>query len=303
METTNAWTVLVSSKEPGALGLVERLGAAGISAARRDIELCDVAFVTNGKTYVHAELKNHRDFLASISTDCRYQEQTASMAEALVPFTFYLLQGYTAPPRTADDEQRKIQHALTRLQLSSSIAAVTALPEISRKRTHIAAVPLTTKDGLYEWIVYVHKNLVDAPELTDGVFAPLCDNVKHNYGTKPANRDQRRVYVEQLCRVTGIAEEKAKAIAIAYPSLRRLLEFLQSATDAKALVEAFRDLKVGMAHKGVENLYKQLLAPDEQRIQTWGRKRARSPQQPPGVGVEDAGDAVFQQQDAGDAGP
>ena len=256
-----AWEVLVSSKEPGALELVERLRATGMHARRCDIALCDVAFAKNGKTYVHAELKNHRDFLASISSDCRYQEQTASMAEAAVPFTFYLVQGYTSPAPLVED-QRKIQHALTRIQMSSSLQHVE-----QNKRAHIGTVPLTTPDALFEWIAYVHQNLVTEPDLTDGVFAPLSENVKHTYGTKPAHRDQARVYVEQLSRVTGIAEEKARAIAKTFPSWTQLLAFLQTAESVPCLVDHFKALKIGLAHKGVENLYKQLLHPDEQTLE------------------------------------
>lgn len=256
------WTVLVSCKEPNAQSLISRLKAADIQAERHDVPLCDVVFTKNGKTYVQAELKTHRDLLASITTDFRYHEQTASMSVSKVPYTFYLLHDYKAACGVFDVDQRKIEHAMTRVQLSGSLNAAH-----EGKRTHIGMVPLTSQDGVFAWIQYVHKHLVDDPSLTDGVFAPLTENVKHAFGTKPANRDQGRVYVEQLSRITGIADEKAKEIAKAFPTMLKLLTFLQNCQTPKEIVKFFSAKKVGLGKKAAQMMYMQLLGPDEQNFQ------------------------------------
>lgn len=261
-EEKDGWTVLVSSKEPNALELVARLNGAGIAAARHDIPLCDVAFVKNGKMYVQAEMKNQRDLVASITTDCRYHEQTASMSVSGVPYTFYLVSGYKTGAGMFELDQVKIEHAMTRVQLSGSLNVA-----MQSDRTHIGFVPLTSRDGVFSWIRYVHKNLVEDPKLTDGVLAPLTENVKHAFGTKPANRDQHRVYVEQLSRITGIGEEKAKEIAKVFPTMCGLLDFLRACETPKTLVAHFTSLKAGLGRKACEMLYRQLLGTDERKFQ------------------------------------
>lgn len=260
-ENSLEWTVLISSKEPHALDMVARLQRENICARRHDIDVCDIVFVKNGQTYVQAEMKSQRDLLASITSDCRYHEQTASMSVSSVPYTFYLLHGYKAPFGIFDMEQVKIEHAMTRVQLSASLKAAEAC-----NRTHIGLVPLTSRDALFSWIKYVHKNLVEDPTLTDGVFAPLTDNVKHAFGTKPSNRDQSRVYVEQLSRITGIADEKAKEIAKAFPSMSQLLTFLRKCETPKELTKFLSSLKVGLGKKAAEMMYKQLLSQEEQHF-------------------------------------
>ena len=258
-----AWKVLVSSKENNANDLVQRLEVAGISANTHDLALCDIVFVKNGKTYVQAECKSQRDLLASITVDCRYHEQTASMSVSGVPYTFYLLHGYRPGSGIFDAEQVKIEHAMTRVQLSGSLNAA---QQSETTRTHIGMVPLTSQDGVFSWIQYVHKNLVEDPVLTDGVLAPLTDNVKHAFGSKPANRGQSRVYEEMLSRVTGIAEEKARAVAKVYPTMSLLLDFLRGCQTPKEVVKSFSALKVGLGKKAAEHVYVQLLGSDEQKF-------------------------------------
>ena len=260
-----SWTVLVSSKENNAKDLVQRLEAAGISASTHDLSLCDIVFVRDGKTYVQAECKSPRDLLASITVDCRYHEQTASMSVSRVPYTFYLLHGYRPGSGIFDAEQVKIEHAMTRVQLSGSLNAAQQ-SETSRTRTHIGMVPLTSQDAVFSWVQYVHKNLVEDPVLTDGVLAPLTENVKHAFGSKPANRGQYRVYEEMLSRVTGIAEEKARAVAKAYPTMTSLLDFLRGCETPKEVVKSFSALKVGLGKKAAEHMYTQLLGTDEQKF-------------------------------------
>jgi len=259
-----SWTVLVSCKENNANDLVQRLQTAGISARTHDLALCDIVFVRDGKTYLQAELKSPRDLLASITTDCRYHEQTASMSVSGVPYTFYLLHGYRPGSGIFDAEQVKIEHAMTRVQLSGSLNAVQQQSEASR--THIGMVPLTSQDGVFSWIQYVHKNLVEDPVLTDGILAPLTENVKHAFGSKPANRSQSRVYEEMLSRVTGIAEEKARALSKTYPTMTLLLDFLRGCDTPKEVVKSFSALKVGLGKKAAEHVYVQLLASDEQKF-------------------------------------
>ena len=77
---------------------------------------------------------------------------------------------------------------------------------------------------------------MDDPVLTDGVLAPLTENVKHAFGTKPANRGQARVYVEQISRM-GIADEKAKVLAKAFPTMCMLLDFLRGCETPKEVVK------------------------------------------------------------------
>jgi hypothetical protein len=255
------WTVLVSSKEPNAQDLVGRLEAAGIRATRHDVPLCDIVFVLGGKTFVQAELKSQRDLLASITVDCRYHEQTASMSVSGVPYTFYLVHGYRPGGGVFDAEQCKLEHAITRVQLSGSLNAAT-----QSGRTHIGLVPLTSQDGVFSWIQYVHKNLVEDPVLTDGVLAPLTENVKHAFGTKPANRGQARVYVEQISRITGIADEKAKVLAKAFPTMCMLLDFLRGCETPKEIVKRLSAMKVGLGKKAAEMLYTQLLSAEEQKF-------------------------------------
>jgi ERCC4-type nuclease len=127
-----AWKVLVSSKEKDADALLARLRESGLDAEKLDIAVCDVAFVKDGKTYVQAELKTLRDMIASIG-DCRYHEQSASMSESGVPFTFYLIRGCRAGDLTSH-EQVSLEHSLTRVQLSAS--------KPQGKYTHIATVYL-----------------------------------------------------------------------------------------------------------------------------------------------------------------
>ena len=255
------WTVLISSKEPNAQDLVARLVEAGISANTHDLAVCDIVFELDRKTYVQAEIKTQRDLLASITVDCRYHEQTASMSVSGVPYTFYLLRGYRAGPGILNAEQIKIEHAMTRAQLSGSLNATQ-----QSTRTHIGMIPLTSEDGVFSWIQYVHKNLVEDPVLTDGVLAPLTDNVKHAFGSKPANRDQSRVYAEMLSRITGIAIEKARALSRVYPTMSILIEFLHQCETPAEIVKSFSALKIGLGKKAAEHVYVQLLRNDERKF-------------------------------------
>jgi hypothetical protein len=137
-------------------------------------------------------------------------------------------------------------------------------------------VPLA--NGVLEWIKYVHRNLVENPEASDGVFAPLCENVRHHYGPKPPKRDQAQVYVEQLARLSGISEAKAQSLAAVFPSLSELLRFLREAPDQRAVVQRLRDQRLGLADKAAEALFCQLLSPAERPFE-WAPgtkvKRAR----------------------------
>lgn len=271
--TAMAWTVHVSSKEHRAGDMVDALRSRGIVAQKTDLQVADVAFTRNDMTYVQAEIKKARDMVASI-TDCRYHEQSAAMAEVRVPFNFYLIMGYKPPDAFGAGDESKVQHALTRLQLSGPMN----LGNVS----HLGVVYLTSPESLIEWITYVHKNLVDDPERTTGVFAPLSSRVKHNFGTKPAHRGQARVYIEMLSRVTGIAEDKAKALTLHFPTMSLLLTWLREAASQEDIVTHLKGLKTGLADKAAESLYTQLLSPQEMRF-TWtsptsvGRKkRARA---------------------------
>lgn len=289
---TGGWKVLISSKEPDALVLVSRLLEEGISAERYDIPVCDIAIVKGDRTYVQAELKTQRDLVQSIVTDCRYHEQTASMSVSGVPFTFYLLHGYKAAFGISVDDQVKVEHGMTRAQLSSSLAKVQPPapleppeppPEPEQfeivdgagessgepgnvPRTHIGCIPITSPDGVFLWVKYVYRNLVEDPQLSDGVFAPLTENVRHAFGSKPAARSQTQVYVEQLSRLTGIGEEKAREIAKWFPSMGRLLDFLRGCDSAKQLVKHFTALKAGLGPKACERMYTQLLAKEERKF-------------------------------------
>jgi ERCC4-type nuclease len=260
-----SWTVHISSKEKGAKDLVATLVDRHIDAHRTDVEVADIVMTRGDRTYVHAEIKKASDMLASI-TDCRYHEQSAAMAESRVPFTVYLVEDYRAPCRFSPADETKIQHALTRLQLSG--------PMNTGSRSHIGVVYLTTPTALVDWIVYVHKNLVEDPATTDGIFAPLSSRVKHNFGTKPSRRDQARVYVEMLSRVSGLAEDKAKALAAVYPSMSALTAWLRGAQTQSEMVAHLRGLKIGLADKAAEALYTQLLAPSEQTV-IWTTSMAR----------------------------
>jgi hypothetical protein len=264
------WKVLISSKEPDALVLAARLHGVGIPAERYDIPVCDIAIVKGDRTYVQAELKTQRDLVQSIVTDCRYHEQTASMSISGVPFTFYLLHGYKAAFGVSLDDQVKVEHGMTRAQLSSSLSKVRDLfsdgEPSSIPRTHIGCIPITSPDGVFSWIQYVYKNLAEDPEIADGVFAPLTDNVKHAFGSKPAARAQVQVYVEQLSRLTGIGEEKAREIARWFPSMGRLLDFLRGCESSKQLVKHFTSLKAGLGPKACERMYTQLLSSEERKF-------------------------------------
>ena len=274
------WKVLVSSKEPDALVLVSRLLEEGIPAERYDIPVCDIAIVKGDRTYVQAEMKTQRDLVQSIVTDCRYHEQTASMSVSGVPFTFYLLHGYKAAFGISMEDQVKVEHGMTRAQLSSSIAKVQLSPSESDSeqfpltddepgnipRTHIGCIPITSPDGVFLWIKYVYRNLVEDPQLSDGIFAPLTENVKHAFGSKPAARSQHQVYVEQLSRLTGIGEEKAREIAKWFPSMGRLLDFLRGCESSKQLVKHFTSLKAGLGPKACERMYTQLLSKEERKF-------------------------------------
>jgi hypothetical protein len=66
---------------------------------------------------------------------------------------------------------------------------------------------------------------------------------------------QARVYVEQISRITGIADEKAKVLAKAFPTMCMLLDFLRQTS-----------LKVGLGKKAAEMLYTQLLSREEQKF-------------------------------------
>lgn len=241
--------------------MVRRLVQGGVCAEEYNLDLCDVAFVKDSKTYVHAEIKKHADLLASIGTDYRYHEQSASMGESCVPYCFYLLEGFRHPPNTTADDQRRIEHAMTRVQLSGPLGQVDG--PASSKRCHIAAIPLGSPDGVVSWICYVYRNLVEDPSVSDGVFAPLCENVRHTFGSKPAKRDQSRVYIEQLTRLSGISDNKAKSIADVFPSMSRLTEFLASADKPSTIADR---LQSGLGMKAAEMLYTQMLAPDERRF-------------------------------------
>lgn len=288
MASAEGWKVLVSSKEPDALVLVSRLLEVGIPAERYDIPVCDIAITRNGRTYVQAEMKTQRDLVQSIVTDCRYHEQSASMSISGVPFTYYLLHGYRAGFGISTEDQVKVEHAMTRVQLSSSLAKVQESPPpeqpvsddsdgsdagggsggapVAYPRTHIGCIPITSPDGVYSWICYVYKNLVEDPGLTDGIFAPLTENVKHAFGTKPAARSQKQVYVEQLSRITGIGDDKAREIARHFPTMCGLLDFLRQCETAKQLAKHFTSLKAGLGPKACERMYTQLLGPEERKF-------------------------------------
>lgn len=260
--------MLVSSKEKNCNELVAELMSRGIAAERYNLELCDLAFVKDGKTYVHAELKKIKDFIASIGSDCRYYEQTASMQEAGVPYTFYLIEGMMYPAYVTAEEKKAMQHAATHIQMTGS-------PKKETNNSHIGVVYLST--SVVDWVAYVFKNLVEDPALSDSIFAPLSQNVRHNYGSKPSARDQHRVYVEQVSRFTGISETKARLVAQHFPSMSRLVEFLRTAEDACSIVKRLQDLKVGLGPKAAEALYTQLLAEEERPFvfELLGKKRKR----------------------------
>jgi ERCC4-type nuclease len=265
------WRVHISSKEPGADDLVSRLEMCGISATRTDMPVCDVAFVYADRTHVHAEIKSYSDLLASIK-DGRYREQSASMAHSGVPFTFYLIRGCIAPPGVSPEEQTKLQHAMTRVQLSGPLP-------VTPHRTHMATIYLTTSDGVFGWIKYVHGILLSDPIEAGGVVAPLSDTLRHEFGSKAGARTQAKVYGEMLGRLSGVGPEKARAVASSFPSMARLIEWLRSHTSQADLVTALRMLNPGLADRVAERLYTEILMPDERRFD-WtpakGRRGARA---------------------------
>jgi ERCC4-type nuclease len=250
------WTVHISSKEPGVDALIEKLASQSVSAVRTDLQVCDVAFVRDGRTYVHAEMKKYTDLVASVK-DCRYHEQSAAMAEARVPYTFYLVRDIRPPPMVTQPEQIAVQHAMTRVQLSGPLPS-------SPTRTHMATVYMTADESFLQWIIYVHKILVDDPQATDGVVAPLCEHVVHSFGTKPSGRDQRRVHVEMLSRISGIGYEKARSLGLVFPSMKRLLDWLMSLSSSQDLMDSLRLKNLSLTTTAARAMYTQLLDTDEQ---------------------------------------
>lgn len=251
MEEVPRWKVLVSSKEKNCDELVERLKQDTIDAAKSNLEVCDISFVWGDRTFVQAELKTLRDMVASI-TDCRYYEQSAAMSESKVPFTFYLIHGARAPG-LLEEEQVKLQHAMTRVQASGQMSS----------ETHISTVYITSRDGIFEWIRYVYKKLQSDPENHGRIMAPLTEQVRHNFGSKPANRSQSRVYIEQLSRLTGIGEDKARSIAKRWSSFSVLCSFLRECVDQTTLIRELQILKCGLGSHAAKSLYLQTLSDDE----------------------------------------
>jgi hypothetical protein len=136
-------------------------------------------------------------------------------------------------------------------------------------------------DAVFSWICYVAKILVGEPEVSEGVIAPLSEHVRHSYGTKPANRDQRTVYVEQLSRITGFGEDKARALADKYPSMNHLVAFLRGTLNQQCLVAAFKDMKIGLGPHAAKYAWMQLLHPEDrpwQWVEPTKRKRSPPPQ-------------------------
>ena len=247
-----SWTVYISSKEKDAQQQVDRLVARGISAARRDLPLADVAFVHDGKTYVHAEFKTVADMVASIK-DGRYRAQSAALEEAGVPYTFYMVHGLLMPGIDST-QQQSVQHALTRLQLTGNVSTTAAT-----QRTHLSVVPISTPDGLHDWIVYVYENLVGDPSIADAVTAPLSDRIQHAYVAKKRVREQDEVFEEQMARLSGIGPKRARCITAACPTMTRLMETLHKSSSVKDLLQAIP----GLGPQSAALLYTQMLAPDE----------------------------------------
>lgn len=246
--TEQMWTVWISSKEPGAAVLAEQLRVRHVNAEVKNIEVSDICFVHGGKTYIQAEIKGAKDFLSSIK-DCRYYEQSASIAESQVPFNFYLVKDFRSPPGIDLQEDTVLQHAVTRLQLSG------AMNVTNPSRCHIAVVYITTVNGIMEWVHYVSQHVVTTP--LNGVFAPLSENVRHNYGSKPRHRRQHDVWVEMLARVSGISVVKARRIASYHPSMASMVKLLESVDSEASLIEKTKHLKVG--RNAVLALYHQIV--------------------------------------------
>ena len=249
------WRIVVSNKEKDAVETVERLCALGVAAERGHLEVADVAFQRDDRTVAQAEFKTVADMLASIQ-DCRYHEQAAALEASGVPLSFYVIHGMRAPPNVSEEEQLKLEHAMTRVQGSSP---------------GIATVYLTSQGGRVAWIRYVAQKLAEGAtagaDAVGGTMAPLSEHVRHNFGSKPAGRDQAAVYVQQLGRITGISERRAQAIAARWPSWGALVEFLRGVESYAALLETMRGLGCGLGPEAVRRIYEQTLAADQRAFE------------------------------------
>lgn len=245
------WRVLVSDKEKLAKRWITDLGARGIGpVVIHPLAVADVAFVWDDKTYVQAEFKSLPDMLASIR-DGRYQQQSAALEESGVPFTFWVVHGFMTPSNVCVEEQVKVQHALTRLQLTG--------PASSR---HLCVVYLTTEDPLPDWIAYVFRCLSQQnPALDDRVMAPLSQRIAHSFTSKAGQRSQADVFAEQLCRIDGVGNTKSRQLASAFPSMSVLIGRLQSCTTAQEVTAL-----LGVGTSVARSVYHQLLSSEERRF-------------------------------------
>lgn len=200
--------------------LCTRIRLAGLECDVEDISLADIAFEEDGKTYLQAEIKKYADMLASIK-DQRYFQQSASMEISDVPFTFYLVVVPGHLSQFTDDEQKKVEHALTHLQLTGNIDS-----------SHIGTIFLTSEDPIFSWIYYVSQKLRPS-----GLEAPLSKHVKHVFTSKNSSRTQRDVFKEQLCRINEVSEKRSKILVDRFENMSNLIHFLETHTEREILTE------------------------------------------------------------------
>ena len=249
--------MVISSKERNATEVISQLGD---KALMQDIPVGDVIFRKGDKVYVQAEIKQYQDLLASV-VDGRYHQQAAAMQESGVPFSFFLVFGVKPPSHVTDSEQKRAEHAMTRVQLASSTTS-----------RHIAVLYLTSTNALVSWIEYVCRVLQESISEKDTLIAPLCTRIAHRYTSKSSSRGTTTVYKQMLSCVRGMGQKTVERVEQKFPTIPQLVDFLSSSSDATSLADVLKN-ECGVNQATFIELYQSLLGKPAPEVEPARKRR------------------------------
>lgn len=249
------WTLFVDCKEPKAEAICEDLRAYSVNAEPgnredwlgssgtpvegevRNLSIADYWFVKDGKVWAIIERKTVSDMVASIQDD-RYKDQAARMLKSEVPFKYYLIVGdFFALDGPVF---QKVWSALTHLQMHTQMGVMCA-----------------PKPGyVTPFLVRFYQYLADNPT-PEHLTAPLVEQIQ--VACKKRKMDnQKNVYLTQLSVISGMSEDKAKAILELYkdmPTLIRAYESCKRDWDRKFMLKDIQVKKTKIGPVLSERIY------------------------------------------------